>query len=232
MRTLVLLLIAHTLLPGMYARHNQIPPTTEQHLETSLRLQIEIEGQSYCHVDDEAFAVTMRLALHFTNVSTHPVILSRKIESPNIVRVARDAEAAQKNDWLYDPRPVSLVATLPAAPRFGKNPDPKLFVILNPGKEFTTVVALGVFGAAEVSKAAKGNGLLAKNVNYVLEVGVNTWPYDYPYFESRTTAQELKLRWRDSGDLAVGLMYSDFAPFNIPEKFDNPPCPSKPVRQQ
>jgi hypothetical protein len=228
MRMLVLLLAACTLLPNVYARQDQLPSTTEKPPDVSLRLRIELEGQSYCHIDDESFALNMQLALHFTNVSNHPVILSRRIESPSVVRVTRDAEAARRNDWLYDPRPLSIVATLPPAPRFGKTPDPKLFVILNPGKKFTTVVSSGVFGAAKASKATKGSGLLAKNVNYVLQVGVSTWPYVYPYFESRTTAQELKLRWRDSGDLAIGLVYSDFAPFNIPETFDNPRCPLNP----
>jgi hypothetical protein len=228
MKMLVLLLAACALSPNVYARQDQFPSTTEESPDASLRLRIEPESQTYCHIDDESFALNMQLALHFTNVSNHPVILSRRIESPGVVRVARDAEAAQRNDWLYDPRPMSIVAALPPAPRFGKTPDPKLFVILNPGKEFTSVVSSGVFGAAEASKATKSSGLLAKNANYVLRVGVSTWPYVYPYFESRTTAQELKLRWRDSGHLAIGVVYSDFAPFNIPDKFDNPRCPKNP----
>ena len=44
----------------------------------------------------------------------------------------------------------------------------------------------------------------------------------------KTSSQELKQRWIKYGDLATGLVYSDVAPFTLPEHFKNPRCPLKP----
>jgi hypothetical protein len=62
----------------------------------------------------------------------------------------------------------------------------------------------------------------------MLQVGVYTWPYELPYFDVKTNSQELKQSWIKYGDLATGLVYSDFAPFTLPEHFKNPRCPLKP----
>ena len=66
------------------------------------------------------------------------------------------------------------------------------------------------------------------NGSYVLQVGISTWPYEWPYFAVKTSAPELKQRWMKYGELATGLVYSDFAPFTLPEHFENPPCRTEP----
>jgi hypothetical protein len=112
----------------------------------------------------------------------------------------------------------------PDAPPFGPAPDPKLFILLAPRQSFETEVQASVVGASDAGKPIKGSGLLARG-SYVLQVGVSTWPYDWPDFSSKTDAQELKQRWNQYGHLAMGLVYSDVAPFTLPVRFENPRCP-------
>jgi hypothetical protein len=195
--------------------------------EKLLTAHVEVVNQSYCHVDDESFVASLNLRLQIINSSGHPVILSRKIVAPPIVRAARDLQSGEKGDFLFAPEGHFAVAELPTGPLFGDAPDMKLFVLLAPGEKFETVVPAGVFGANDAAKNQKGNGLLAKG-SYVLQVGVYTWPYEWPYFEVKTSSRELKQRWIKYGDLATGLVYSDFAPFTLPEHFKNPRCPLKP----
>jgi hypothetical protein len=59
----------------------------------------------------------------------------------------------------------------------------------------------------------------------MLQVGVYTWPYEWPYFDVKTNSQELKQRWIKYGDLAIGLAYSDFAPLTLPRS-----CCITPIR--
>jgi hypothetical protein len=205
------------------AQQNENHPNPER-ASASLTAQIQVIRQSYCHVDDESFAANLKLRLTFTNNSEHVVILSRKIESPTIVRVALSAEAGKKDDFVYSPDAHSTVAALPKGPRFGATPNPKLFILLSPGEKFETEVPAAVFGASEAGTVKSRNGLLAKG-NYVLQVGVHTWPYGWPYFSVETNAQDIRQRWIKYGDLAVGTVYSNFAPFTLPEHFENPRCP-------
>ena len=205
------------------AQQNENHPNPER-ASASLTAQIQVIRQSYCHVDDESFAANLKLRLTFTNNSEHVVILSRKIESPTIVRVALSAEAGKKDDFVCSPDAHSTVAALPKGPRFGATPNPKLFILLSPGEKFETEVPAAVFGASEAGTVKSRNGLLAKG-NYVLQVGVHTWPYGWPYFSVETNAQDIRQRWIKYGDLAVGTVYSNFAPFTLPEHFENPRRP-------
>src|SRR6266851_8127373 len=84
--------------PRMSGRQNQDDQELTKRFEKSVTVHVDVVGQSYCHVDDEAFSASLDLRLRFSNSSDRPVILSRKIESPNIVRVARDADAANKRE--------------------------------------------------------------------------------------------------------------------------------------
>ncbi len=195
--------------------------------ENLLAVHAQVVSQSYCHVDDESFVASLELRLQFTNISGQPIILSRKIEPPSIVRVARDLRAGERGDFLFAPDVHFTVSEIPRGPTFGDAPDLKLFVLLAPGEKFETLVPANVFGANDAGRAKKGNGLLAKG-SYELQVGVYMWPYEWPYFDLKTSSQELKRRWTKYGDLATGLVYSDFTPFTLPEHFKNPSCPLKP----
>jgi hypothetical protein len=99
-----------------------------------------------------------------------------------------------------------------------------LFVILARGGSFETLVKTGVIGITGTVEPRKGNGLLAKG-SYVLQIGVHTWPYDRPDYSAKTKSRELKKRWAKYEELATGLVFSDFAPFTIPEQFKAPHCP-------
>lgn len=195
-----------------------------EHTESLVSVHAEVLRQSYCHVDDEAFTAFLDMKLRFTNSSSNSVILARDIKAPTF-HVARDAEAGRRKEFLvaFDD-PHFLVADVPDAPVFGEAPDPRIFALLSPGESFETVVQSGVFGANDAAKATKGSGLLAKG-SYVIQIGVITWPYRYPWFASRVSAQELRQHWSKYGELVTGSVYSDFAPFTLPEQFENPRCP-------
>jgi hypothetical protein len=208
---------------GPIAQQNYSAKEPTPLAENLLSVHAEVLAQTYCHVDDQAFTASIELKLHFTNISGHAVILSRKIESPNIVRAARDAEEGKNGTFIYSPDPHFLVAKLPKSPSFQSAPDPKLFVILKPGESFDSVVYSGVLGAKSEATGGPTPGLLSKG-NYVLQVGVETWPYDWPYFDAKVDPQELKHQWARYGELSTGLAYSDFVPLVIPEHFKNPRC--------
>lgn len=201
----------------------QALPTSPQ--ERDLSVEAKIVAQSYCHVDDEAFSVRMEVKLNFTNSSDQPIVMARRIESPPIVRVAKKMRDALNGNFEYDPRPDFIVSELPQAPPFGERPDPKYFITLAPKKSYEVGVVTGVIGATRASKARRDSGLLAKGA-HLLELGVSTWPYEWPYFDSKTDVKKLSQRWSRYGHLANGLVYSNFVPFTIPEQFVNPPCAS------
>lgn len=203
----------------------QIDDAQARPTEKLLTAHVEVVNQTYCHVDDESFVASLNLRLQLINSSGDPVILSRKIEPPPIVRAARDLQSGESGVFMFAPEGHFAVAELPIGPSFGDAPDIRLFVLLAPGEKFETLVPANVFGANDATKASKG--LLAKG-RYVLQVGVYTWPYEWPYFDVKTDSQELKHRWIKYGDLATGVVYSDFAPFTLPEHFKNPRCHLKP----
>lgn len=193
-------------------------------VERLLSVHVEVENQTYCHIDDEAFMAKIGLKLQFVNFSDHEVILSRMIEPPPVVRVARDVQAGEDGVFLAAPEGHFAVAELPKGPKLGDAPDEKLFVRLAPGERFETQSSTTVAGANDPQSAKKGNGLLAKG-SYVLQVGIYTWPYEWPFFNVQSSAQQVKERWAKYGELATGMVYSDFAAFALPEHFKNPPCP-------
>jgi hypothetical protein len=204
------------------AQENKDAKEAAPRTENLLSVQAEIIAQSYCHVDDQTFSVFMDLKLHFTNLSDHAVILSRRIESPAVVRAARDAQAGANGNFLYSPDPHFMVSEMPDSPSFGDKPNSKLFIILAPTESFETVVHSGVLGGKR-DLATRGSGLLSRG-KYVLQVGLSTWPYQWPYFTTETDSQSLKERWARYGELSTGLLYSDFVPFTLPEHFKNPGC--------
>ena len=210
---------------GASAQQTSASPATAARLplEPDLAVVADIVGLTYCRADAEAFGVKMDIRLRFTNVSNHPVILARSIESPQLVRVAKNTRDAQNGDFEYDPDSHYLTSELPSSPQFGDRPDAKYFVTLLPNQSYEATVASWVAGAEHAAKGGKGTGLLPKG-SHVLQLGVNTWPYQWPYFTSPLSAKQLSERWKKYGHLASGWVHSAFVPFVIPEQFDNPPC--------
>lgn len=191
--------------------------------DRDLSVKAEIITQNYCHVDNETFSVQMDIKLRFTNVSDRPVVLARRIESPPIVRAAKTMRDAVNGNFEYEPHPDYFVSELPRSPRFGDKPDSKYFAILAPQQSYDVRTTSGAIGALTSVKASLASGLLVKG-SHVLQFGVETWPYQWPYFDSDTDVKQLSRRWSRYGHLARGLVYSDFLIFAIPDKFDNPAC--------
>lgn len=206
-RPILFLLAIMGLSPHLGGQQKQDDAKLAARMEKLVTVHAEIVGQSYCRADDEAFVTNLSLRLRFANASTNTVILSRKVESPTNVRAARNAEAASRGDFLYAPDVHFALNKLPPdAPSFGTAPSPELFVILAPGGSFETVVKTSVVGITDTAEPRKRNGLLAKG-SYVLQIGVHTWPYDWPDFSGKTDSQELKKRWAKYGDLAIGPVF-------------------------
>src|SRR5579864_5107641 len=111
--------------------------------ESGLTLSARVVGQRYCHVDPEAFSVFMDVSLRFTNVTNQPVILSKNVEA-GVVRVAKSIQAAKNGDVEVEPSPDYFPSKLPSAPRFGKVPDPKDFVVLASGASYELTMHSGV----------------------------------------------------------------------------------------
>jgi|SRR5579862_8043553 len=223
-KTLILLFLMVG--PALAQRANaQIDDAIARRTQELLAAHVEVLNQRYCHVDDESFVALLNLRLQFINSSDHVVILSRKIEPPPIVRAARDVQSGEKGEFPFAPEPHFTIGQLPKGPSFGDAPDTKLFVLLAPGEKFETIVPANVFGANDGTKNKMG--LLAKG-SYVVQVGAYTWPYEWPFFDVKTSSRELKQRWIKYGDLATGIVYSDFASFTLPQHFKNPPCPLGP----
>ena len=189
-----------------------------------LRLSIDVKGQKYCYPDDLGPIAYLDFGLTFTNVSRQAVILSRKIQPPLIARVAKSVDAANAGNYEWDPNTDSFVDKLPAAPSFGKRPDPKRFIILAPSESYEVTSRSAFFGAVNLAAAGKIRGM-SPGGSYVLQVAVGTWPYEWPYFAPTDTRAQAE-RWNKYGNLAYGLLYSEFAPFHVPEKFENVRCKS------
>src|SRR5689334_1177249 len=138
-----------------------------------LSVSLEIVKQSYCHVDLDSFSVKMDVKVRFKNVANQPVILSRQIKSPRIIRVSKSVEAAKNGNVEYEPHIDEFTREIPSLPKFGNLPDAHRFIVLKPGESYEVTVPSGVFGTM---KPAGGRGLLARGT-HVLQLGVSTWPY-------------------------------------------------------
>jgi hypothetical protein len=210
--------------PGLSGQQEQDDAEIAATMEKSVTVHAEVVGQIYCRSNDEEFVADLNLRLRFVNVTTKAVIFSRKVESPSTVRAARNVESASHGEFLYSPN-VDFFLNKPApdAPSFGLAPSPELFVILAPGQSFEARVRTSVFAATDSADTNRKNGLLAKG-SYVLQVGIRTWPYDWPDFTPKIDTRKLKMRWAKYGELATGFLYSDFAPLTIPGQFEGPSC--------
>jgi hypothetical protein len=198
------------------ARRDRVP------LEKGLAVVADVVEQTYCQIDDEAFAVRMTIKLRFNNVSDRPLILARTIENPPIVRVAKNARDAQHGHLEYDPYIDYFPTTLPSAPRFGDGPDEQYFITLLPQQTYEATVTSELLNNQH-GRAPNRTWLVPKG-SHVLQLGINVWPYQWPYFDSPVSSQQLSRRWSKYGHLATGWVYSDPVPFTIPEQFDNPWC--------
>jgi len=191
--------------------------------EDSVTATARVVGQRYCHVDSESFAVIMDVDLELMNSTDQPVIVSRHVE-PFAIRVAKNMEEAKRGDFEYEPNfDYFTSGKEPPVPTLGKAPDSKNFAVLAPGTSYVTRTSASVFGFQETAKSRRG--LLARGT-HVFQLGVDLWPYHWPYFDRDINPKDISERWREYGHLAVGTVEPDFTPFSIPDKFRNPPCPA------
>jgi hypothetical protein len=179
---------------------------------------IAINSQDYCHVDDDSFSVRMEVNVKLTNVSSRPVILSKRIENPEIMRIASDIESARRGDFESAPNSDRFVSENSPIASFGETPDEERFVVLEPSKSYDTQIVATVFAS---KRSIPQPGLIGTG-RHLLQVAISTWPYrDYK------NLSELERKWLTIGDLASGLIYTNFAEFRIPTKFKNPQCPPR-----
>lgn len=188
------------------------PPDPES---SPLTATFEILGQTYCHVDDESFAVKMDVRLHLRNASSENLILSRRIDSPDVVRVAKSVEAGEAGQFESALNPDTFLIDKPQDPKISDSPSADYFVVLSPGERYEFKSSAFVQGTRQPTSRQQ----LVSRGEHVLQLGISTWPY-YGYSD----VQGLKTRWAKFGDLVVGTVYTDFIPFHIPDRFKAPPC--------
>lgn len=176
-----------------------------------------ILSQRYCHVDDTSFSVLMEVKVRLTNTSDTPVILSRRIDSPSVVRVARTTEAGEAGQFEYAPNVDTFVSENSPHPAFGDVPNSKEFIVLSHGETYEMTISTGVFGT---KRRTSGHGLINRG-SHVLQLAISVWPY-YGYED----IDGLRKKWSRLGTLQTGVVYTNLIPFRIPEKFPNPPCSS------
>lgn len=198
---------------SLYARAQS--PASESR---ALSATFTILAQRYCHVDDESFVAMFDVRLHFTNVSGSPVILSRRIDNTDLVRVAKSVETGETGQFEYAPNPDRFTTKNPSNPPTGDAPNGEYFIILNPRQSYDVTIHTNLFGTKEPTS---GHGLISRGA-HVLKLGVSTWPY-YGYED----VQNLRKKWARFGDLQLGIVYTNFVPFEIPKKFKNLPCPNR-----
>src|SRR5436853_1982022 len=87
-----------------------------------LRLTLTVLGQQYCTADEDIDILHTRLLLTFTNVSSHPLILSR--DSNQIFRtlVSKSMEEAAAGKRELDAVATWITSDSPHLPAYGKTP--------------------------------------------------------------------------------------------------------------
>lgn len=181
----------------------------------ALSASLTILSQTYCHVDTDSFSALIGFRLHLTNTADASVIVSRRIDSPDIVRVAKDLATAENGQFEFVLNGDKFVTENPKNPPFGDAPSTEDFAVLSPGQSYDVNLSVAIPGTKESSSR---HGLVDRG-QHILQVGISTWPY-YGYGD----AQALRQKWAQFGDLQLGLVYSSFVPFRIPERFKNPYC--------
>lgn len=182
----------------------------------ALSASLRIISQSYCHVDNQSFDVHMKIQVRFTNVLDRPVILSRKIDPPTVVRVAKTADEGKARKFEYAPNADRFVAENPSNPPTGDAPDPRYFIVLTHGESFDVTTFTTVVATKEDSS---WQGDFVRPGVHVIQLGMSTWPY-YGYDD----VDELANKWAMIGSLHHGVVYTDFVNLNVPKKFKNPRC--------
>jgi len=158
--------------------------------KSPLRLTITVLGQKYCAADEDMDTLHTRLLLTFTNVSSHPLILSRGSNQIFRTLVSKSMEDAAAGKRELDAVATWITSDSPNPPTYGKTPG-DAFIILPPGGTFetNTFVSLAVSRSDEAPPGAMRPGL------HVLQIVVSTWS------QSAERAKELAARWAKSGRL-------------------------------
>ena len=186
--------------------------------EPDLSVSADILSQEYCRLTPEDHEVHFSVRLTFTNVSNHRVILQREVEPPSYVHVARNVSDGQKRKFEYVFN-LGFPTGLSTAPEFGDRPDETYFITLLPGQSYEATVTTEIMVAEKSAQTGRGPG-----GDHVLQVALNTLPYQSGIYTNPVNAKQLSPRWSKYGHLATGWIYSDFAPFSLPEVFDDAVC--------
>jgi hypothetical protein len=221
-----LCLLFTVLIPSAGVALNLAPPIGGRHIEqveklkggeSRLRVDGKVREQSFCGGGPKLFSVTMKVGLRFTNLSKRPLILARNVQGPIAIRVAKDPEALRAGRFEYNPSLDSAVAKLPDSPQFGNIPNLEYLCILPPGEVFKTQISAVIFGSQTGKKGLVGKG------KHVLQLGLEVWPYQWPWHKPIDAAQ-LADRWKEYGQLITGNIFTEPIPFTVPARATVVPC--------
>jgi hypothetical protein len=211
MITTVLALSA--LVPSVSA---QAPPRGRPSLEARI---ISFGEQQYCKNQPDLFTVYVQTKLQFTNISSRPVVLARRIPPAVRERVSVSHEEADRNSFVYSPDPHEVSGHPLPTVKVGNKPDPARFVTISPGSVYETLVWAGLIADLDVSQEREHPGMTAGD--FVMQIFVRTWPYTGL---KRIDVEKIALRWRQYGDLFTTTIPTDFFPFTVPKDPVAPTC--------
>jgi len=212
MRIQSLLLFTLLWVPVLGSQGPSRPGRSDSGVQTSPALKVtgKVISQAYCYGDNQVFTASMKIGLVFLNTSERPVILSRKMNPPNVTRVAATLAAAKQENFEHQTAGTAAYGHV-VEPVFGTRPDPKRFLVLAPGRSYRTEVTSGVI--ARFGNAGNIPGSV-KPGRHFLQLRVDTWPYPTVGPE---TVQSVKRVWSAFGDLSTGEVWTNFFPFSIPD---------------
>jgi hypothetical protein len=166
-----------------------------------LQLTTSIVDQKYCAAD----YLRLTLKLHYTNLSSRPIILYKYSMVIDRQMISRDVQAAAAKHYEEDVSPMVHPIGM-QAPLDGPMPSPSVFVILMPGETYD------VETQAHLPFLYDGTNDIDESLtagDHILQVRVRTW------YESRQQAATLRRRWIEHGHLWSEGVVSSPMPFRI-----------------
>ena len=198
----------------------------ENNASPILRLTGEVTGQCYCYTDAEVFSARLKVVLHFVNISTRNVILSRRMGSASPV-IAATPEAASQGTFEYSFVSDSVFGSGGRPkPTFSTKPDPQRFVVVPPGGSFETPMEVPI--PIRKEDASNIAGTVSKG-KHVVKLNVGTWPYR---FMRQDTIEAVRKKWSMDGDLITEYVASNFFSFSIPRDVEVKDCHTNPQKAQ
>jgi hypothetical protein len=184
------------------------PVPKYQNLPSKLQLETRIISQQYCkNAKGIRDTLHMQLALIFKNTGERPVILYNGAKSISRTMVSVNLEAAAAKNYVQDAFLTVFTSGEPSLKEDESLPN-KHFVVIPSGATYKTTISTdAVFSLRK--KQEKLLEITLASGDYYLQIEASIWPF------SKELAENLKNRWKETGDLYFYNQTSLPMPFKI-----------------